>query len=163
MGWASRRLDPSRERIRRLVAARSSIDLGTAPLEQCIAVELLGDVPALRSHVRERLSAGRAALADGLAAIPAITMPQVNGGLSTWVDLGRPISTQLSVAAQDRGLRLPAGPRFSATPVLERFLRLPITLEPREIHDGLTRLSAAWDDVHAGRATIREPVLAAVV
>ena len=146
IGWIRARHE-LRERI---LSARSRTDLGSAVLEQCIAVELFDDVPALRAHVRERLSAGRDAVREGLAGLPGVEMPVTHGGLAVWVDLNEPISTALSLASQDRGLRLPAGPRFAASPIFERYLRLPITLDPATTADGMSRLAEAWADVHAG-------------
>ncbi len=146
VGW----IRASRERITRILSRRPTIDLGTAPLEQCIAMELFDDHDALRRHVRDRLRAGREAVRAGIDALPGVTMPPAPGGLAVWVDLGAPVSTALSLAAQDRGLRLPAGPRFAATAVFERFLRVPITLEPEITADGMARLADAWDDVRSG-------------
>lgn len=157
IGW----IRASRHQIDRIVAARSSVDLGTAVLEQCIAIELFDELPALVGHAVTRLRAGRAAVAAGLSALPGVTMPDVHGGLSAWVDLGEPISTSLALAARGHGLQIPAGPRFATGPVLERFLRIPITLEPEVTADGLSRLAAAWEDVHAGvvRGTLEESTL----
>jgi DNA-binding transcriptional MocR family regulator len=135
----------------RLLAARPSIDLGTAMLEQCIAIELLDDMDGLLARARERLAAGRAAVAAGLAAqLPEVAMPRVPGGLAAWVDLGGPWSTALSLAARDRGLLLPPGPRFAASGVLDRFTRIPISWEPEVTRDAMARLGDAWRAVHAG-------------
>ncbi|OAN40241.1 aminotransferase-like domain-containing protein [Microbacterium sp. H83] len=149
IGW----IRADRALITRLLAVRPSFELGTALLEQCIAVELLQDMPALTAHVADRLRAGRAAVAAGLAAIDGVDMPVMNGGLSTWVDLGAPVSTALSLAARDRQLLLPPGPRFSTGGVLERRVRIPITLPPERTAEAMARLRLAWDDVHAGGAT----------
>ncbi len=149
IGW----IRADRALITRLLAVRPSFELGTALLEQCIAVELLQDMAALTAHVADRLRAGRAAVAAGLAAIDGVDMPVTNGGLSTWVDLGAPVSTALSLAARDRQLLLPPGPRFSTGGVLERRVRIPITLPPERTAEAMARLRLAWDDVHAGGAT----------
>lgn len=136
--------------VERIVSVRSTIDLGTAALEQCIAIELFDDLATLKRHIRERLLAGRTALAAGIAKLEPLTLPPVPGGLSAWIDLGSPVSTALSLAAQDRGLRIPAGPRFSATGVHEKFIRLPITLTAEEVTAGMDILRDAWDAVRAG-------------
>ncbi len=86
IGWVR----AERSVIARLLAVRPSFELGTALLEQCIAVELLDDVPALTHHVRRRLTAGRDAVAAGIADIPGMRMPATPGGLSAWIDLGAP-------------------------------------------------------------------------
>ncbi|GGM52018.1 aminotransferase-like domain-containing protein [Microbacterium saperdae] len=146
LGW----IRAERSLITRLLAVRPSFELGTALLEQCIAVELLAEMPALTAHVRERLRAGRAAVAAGLDAIDGIRMPQTVGGLSTWVDLGAPVSTRLSLAARERELILPPGPRFTTGGVLERRLRIPITLPPERTAMAMERLRLAWNDLHGG-------------
>jgi DNA-binding transcriptional MocR family regulator len=149
IGW----IRAERSVIARLLAVRPSFELGTALLEQCIAVELLGDIPALTSHVRRRLLAGREAVERGVAGVPDFRMPPTPGGLSAWVDIGAPLSTSLSLAARERGLVLPPGPRFTTGGVLERRLRIPITLPPDRTTEAMRRLARAWDDVRVGAAS----------
>lgn len=147
IGW----IRASREQVPQLLAARPSIDLGSPLLEQCIAVELLDDLDALLARASARLRAGRQAVADGLAAhLPGVPMPEVPGGLAAWIDLGGPWSTSLSLAARDRGLLLPPGPRFSSSGVLDRFARIPITWEPEVTAEAMRRLGDAWRALHAG-------------
>lgn len=159
LGW----IRAERDLVDRLLAVRPSFELGTALLEQCIAIELLDDMPSLSAHVTSRLRAGRAAVATGLDAISGLQMPPTPGGLSAWLDLGAPVSTQLSLAARERGLVLPPGPRFATGGVLDRRLRIPITLPPERTRAAIDRLRLAWEDVcegsvaHAGelpRATV---------
>ncbi|WP_413317454.1 PLP-dependent aminotransferase family protein [Agrococcus sp. 1P02AA] len=148
IGWVRA---ASAEQTARLLAVRPSIDLGTPLLEQCIAIELLDDMAPLLERARERLSAGRAAVAAGLAEhLPGVAMPHVPGGLAAWIDLGGPWSTSLSLGARDRGLLLPPGPRFSPSGVLDRFARIPITWEPEVTAAALERLGGAWRALHAG-------------
>lgn len=149
IGW----IRAERSLVARLLAVRPSFELGTALLEQCIAVELLTDMPALTAHVRERLRVGRAAVAAGLEAIGGIRMPSTPGGLSAWVDLGTPASTALSLAARERQVILPPGPRFTTGGVLERRLRIPITLPPARTAEAMTRIADAWRDVSGGVST----------
>ncbi len=160
IGW----IRAERSLISRLLATRPSFELGTALLEQCIAVELLQDMPALTAHVTARLRAGRAAVATGLGSIGGLSMPPTSGGLSAWVDLGAPISTSLSLAARDRQLILPPGPRFTTGGVLERRVRIPITLPPDRMAEAMGRLSLAWHDVSAGGSSLpRELASSAVI
>ncbi|WP_217184139.1 PLP-dependent aminotransferase family protein [Streptomyces sp. AC495_CC817] len=146
LGW----IRAERSLIERLLVTRPSFELGTALLEQCIAVELLDDMTALTTHVRERLRVGRAVVEAGLSRLPGLRMPTTNGGLSAWVDLGAPVSTLLSLAAREHGLLLPPGPRFSTGGVLERRVRIPITLPPDRAEEAMARFARAWDDVRAG-------------
>ena len=150
IGW----IRAERSVIARLLAVRPSFELGTALLEQCIAVELLSDMPALSSHVRGRLHDGRAAVQAGIDAISEFRMPTTPGGLSAWVDIGAPLSTALSLAARGRHLILPPGPRFTTGGVLERRLRIPITLTPERTAEAMRRLSSAWDDVRGGSPSV---------
>lgn len=160
IGW----IRAERSVIARLLAVRPSFELGTALLEQCIAVELLDDVPALTQHVRRRLTAGREAVTAGIAGIPGMRMPETPGGLSAWIDLGAPLSTTLSLAARERGLILPPGPRFTTGGVLERRLRIPITLPPERATEAMTRLAQAWADVRGGGVnTVDDLAHAAVI
>lgn len=159
IGW----IRADRALIARLLAVRPSFELGTALLEQCIAVELLKDMPALTAHVTTRLHAGRGAVAAGLESIEQISMPQTRGGLSAWLDLGAPVSTELSLAARDHGLILPPGPRFSTGGVLERRLRIPITLPPERTAEAMQRLRLAWDDVMSGGTTARTEIVRSAV
>jgi DNA-binding transcriptional MocR family regulator len=149
LGW----IRAERDLIERLLAVRPSFELGTALLEQCIAVELLDDMPSLTAHVTARLRAGRAAVAAGLEAISDLRMPSTPGGLSAWLDLGSPVSTQLSLAAREHGLLLPPGPRFTTGGVLDRRLRIPITLPPERTREAMERLRLAWADVRDGSVT----------
>lgn len=148
IGW----IRAERPLVSRFLAARPTFELGTALLEQCIAIELLQDMSALTAHVSSRLRLGREAVATGLARIGGIAMPRTPGGLSTWLDLGAPVSTAVSLAARDHGLFLPPGPRFATGGVLERRVRIPITLSPERTAQALERLGSAWADVHAGGA-----------
>ncbi|MEW2460445.1 MocR-like transcription factor YczR [Microbacterium sp. K41] len=160
IGW----IRAERSVIARLLAVRPSFELGTALLEQCIAVELLRDMPALGAHVRSRLTAGRAAVAEGLTHLPGVRMPRTPGGLSAWIDLGAPVSTALSLAAREQGLILPPGPRFTTGGVLERRLRIPITLPPERTAEAMARLALAWGDlVGGGRQPAAEMRHAAVI
>ncbi|MFK0241702.1 PLP-dependent aminotransferase family protein [Microbacterium sp. NPDC090281] len=159
IGW----IRAERSIIARLLAVRPSFELGTALLEQCIAIELLADMPALTAHVGRRLHAGRTAVEEGIRQIPGFRMPQTPGGLSAWVDIGAPLSTSLSLAAREQGLILPPGPRFTTGGVLERRLRIPITLPPDRTAEAMQRLSLAWADVRGGSASPSEELQHAAV
>ena len=159
VGW----IRAERSLVARLLAVRPSFELGTALLEQCIAVELLSDMPALTAHVRHRLREGRAAVEAGVSAIPGFRMPPTPGGLSAWIDIGAPLSTSLSLAARERQLILPPGPRFTTGGVLERRLRIPITLPPERTSEAMERLSSAWADVRGGAESRAEELEHAAV
>ncbi|MFC3300281.1 PLP-dependent aminotransferase family protein [Arthrobacter agilis] len=141
IGWI--RAEP--ELIQRLHQARYGQDLGTPILEQLIALEMLGDYDALLRFRAQQLADGQKALAQLLAnTFPAWEVPKVAGGLSTWVNLGAPRSSDLALAARDRGLLLGAGPRFGLNGVFERFLRIPFSYPAEDTRRAVAILSEAW-------------------
>ncbi|MET0725781.1 MAG: PLP-dependent aminotransferase family protein [Leifsonia sp.] len=142
IGW----IRAERPLIRKLVAARASGDLGTPVLEQLIVTDLLrGDWSAIIEQRRQVLAAGRARVESALAErLPAWTVPHVDGGLSTWVGLGAPVSSQLTLAARQQGLLVAAGPRFGIEGAFERFLRIPIGYSDDETERAVDALALAW-------------------
>jgi DNA-binding transcriptional MocR family regulator len=72
------------------------------------------------------------------------------GGLSLWADLGAPLSSALTVAAERHGVRLAAGPRFGLDGAFEQYLRLPYTLPVAQLDTAMDRLVAAYASVPAG-------------
>jgi len=141
IGWI--RAEP--DLITRLVQARFANDLGTPVLEQLVAVQVLARYGEILAGRRELLRAGRDRLESLLAAgLPEWDVPRISGGLSTWVNIGRPVSSQLTLAARSRGLLLAAGPVFGSDGVFERFLRLPISYGAPETTRAVEVLADAW-------------------
>lgn len=141
IGWirASRRL------IDHLAQRRAALDLGVPRLEQLVATQLLAELPALLSIRSVQLRRHRDHLAAELRAhLPEWDAPAVDGGLSFWVGIGRPVSTSLALLSQAQGLTISAGPRFTVDGSHERFLRLPFTLPPGELSAGVQVLAQAW-------------------
>ncbi len=125
------------------------------PLEQLIAVELLGE------HLDELLADRRARLReqrDHLAALlsqTGWTYEVPDGGLSFWLHLGSdPTGPELARAAAQRGLVVSPGPQFAADrATLTRYLRLPFTATA----DVLTRAVQILTDLAAdGRGGQRD-------
>ncbi|MET0955220.1 MAG: PLP-dependent aminotransferase family protein [Cryobacterium sp.] len=134
--------------IRKLAAARLANDLGTPVLEQLIVTRLLQELPGILESRRSLLRAGRDRLVTGLAErFPEWQVPRVHGGVVLWVNLGRPVSSQLSLAARAQGLLLPAGPRFGIDGAFERFLRIPFCYGPSEMPRALDALAEAWQSM----------------
>ncbi len=75
-------------------------------------------------------------------------MPHPRGGLSAWVNLGAPVSSQLAIAARNEGLVIAAGPRFGMDGAFERFIRIPFCLPPDTLDRGVRALARAWSNVH---------------
>ena len=144
IGW----IRADRSVIARLVRARSSGDLGTPALEQLVVTHLLGDYDALLESRRRQLRAGRDFLGAQLAEkLPEWQVPRVAGGLMTWVNLGAPVSSQLTLAARTEGLQIAAGPRFGIDGEFERFLRIPISYPEADTVRAVDALAAAWRNV----------------
>jgi len=144
VGWI--RADPGL--IRKLAAARLANDLGTPVLEQLIVTRLLQQLPEILQSRRQLLHAGRDRLVAGLGQrFPEWQVPQVDGGITLWVNLGRPVSSQLALAARAQGLLLPAGPRFGIDGAFERFLRVPFCYGPDEMPRALDALALAWESL----------------
>jgi DNA-binding transcriptional MocR family regulator len=117
------------------------------PLEQLIAVELLGErLDAVLADRRDRLRAQR----DHLAALlikTGWTYTVPNGGLSLWIHLGADTTgAQLAARVARRGLALSPGQHIAADrATLTHYLRLPFTATP----DVLTRAVTLLNE-HAG-------------
>ncbi len=144
IGW----IRAERPLIRKLVAARSAGDLGTPILEQLIVTRLLADMPSILERRNAELRAGRDHLERLLAdRFPEWGVPHVHGGITTWVNLGSPVSSQLALAARNYGLLVPAGPRFGIDGAFERFLRIPFSHPTDDIDRAVDALAHAWESV----------------
>ena len=131
--------------IQRFIRARSSGDLGTPILEQLIVTNLLRDYDAILQSRRAYLREGRDRLERLLAQrIPEWHVPRARGGLTAWVNLGHPVSSQLAIAARNEGLIIAAGPRFGVDGAFERFLRIPFSYSADETERGVDALARAW-------------------
>jgi DNA-binding transcriptional MocR family regulator len=149
IGW----IRADRELIQRVARHRFMTDLGTPVLEQLILVELLADFDRILADRRDYLRASRDHLIRRLAErMPEWRVPHVAGGITTWVELGLPISSQLALAARSEGLVIAAGSRFGVEGLFERFIRIPFTYPPDVIDRGVDALAAAW------RAVTRSPI-----
>ena len=160
VGWI--RAEP--DLIRRLVAARSTHDLGTPEFEQAVATAVFphfAEVAAQRSHV---LRAGREAAVTALAnLVPEWTVPRTRGGVSLWVELDAPLSSALVLDVRSRGLLLSAGPRFSVEGGHDRRLRIPFTAPPEDLARAVGLLAAAWPRVRRAAPSSSVAPLDAVV
>jgi DNA-binding transcriptional MocR family regulator len=159
IGW----IRAGEELIHRLVQSRYSQDLGTPILEQLIALEMLGNYDELLRFRAGQLAEGRGNLESLLRAVlPEWEVPHVTGGLCTWVNLGAPVSSQLALAARDRGLLLGAGPRFGIGGVFERFLRVPFSYPLEDTRQAVDILSSAWHSLDPG-VSVRDDFAPALV
>jgi len=160
VGWI--RADPAF--IRTLTRARFASDLGTPAFEQLVVADLLPDFDRVLAERVGRLRAGRDHLVGELARrLPDWRVPVPGGGLTAWVGLGRPASSQLAIAARAAGLVITPGPRFASDGAFERFIRIPFS-HPREVTDrGLDVLERVWSGIPEAPAPSALEELAAVV
>ena len=144
----------------RLGAARSATDLGSAVLEQLIALRLL----ARREQVLPQRRGAFRRARDFLLTAVAERFPQWRvtppaGGVGLWIELDGPASSALVRAAETHGLRLVPGHRFSVDGLLEQYLRVPFTLPLGELAAAVERLSAAHQTLQQGSAPEWPPSL----
>jgi len=150
--------------VRSLVRARLAGDLGTPILEQLVVSGLMPRMDEILDERIAWLRAGRAHLAAELdRRFPEWHAPLARGGLTTWINLGSPRSSQLVMAARARGLVVTAGPRFAVDGAFERFLRLPFSYTAEDTDRALDVLELAWHGVAEGRVAVQEDELTAVV
>ncbi|WXF91823.1 aminotransferase class I/II-fold pyridoxal phosphate-dependent enzyme [Curtobacterium flaccumfaciens pv. flaccumfaciens] len=129
IGWI--RADPAL--LQRLLLARPTGDLGTPVLDQLVVRELVPRTAAFLEARRASLREGRDAVVGALRArLPEWDVPAPAGGLTTWVGLGRPVSSALVLAARAEGVVLASGGVFGPDGGFERFLRVPFTMAPAD-------------------------------
>jgi DNA-binding transcriptional MocR family regulator len=131
--------------IRRIAAARASMDLASPVMEQLIVADLMPRTELLVAARRSWLAASRASLRERLASrLPGWQPNSPHGGLGFWVDLGAPISSALAISAERHGVALAAGPRFGLDGAFERYVRLPYSLDVETLDLAVDRLAAAY-------------------
>jgi DNA-binding transcriptional MocR family regulator len=144
IGWVR----ASAPTVQRLAAARVGVDMASPVLDQLVAVQLLERrdeiVPARRAQLTTQRDALVAAVREQL---PEWRVRVPSGGVTLWAELDGPISSALSRAAEEVGVRLAPGPRFGLDGTLERFLRLPFTLPADDLTDAVKRIAAVRHDL----------------
>jgi len=142
-----------------LASERIANDLGGSVLDQLMALHLLKQAPTLLPPRLEQLRRQRDALNAALTAhLPAWSWSLPPGGLSLWVDLGRPIASTVAEQARGRGIRIESGSCFSIDPgVCETRLRIPYTLSSALLNEAVERLGAAAAESNAAPPSRRRP------
>ncbi|MFJ8823061.1 PLP-dependent aminotransferase family protein [Streptomyces sp. NPDC102467] len=139
--------------ITELTAQRVMADMSGSVLDQLVALRLLGREEEI---LRRRLPLLRAQR-DRLTGLLGQEFPDWRwqvppGGMSLWIDLGRPIASALAGAALRHGVRIEGGSRFGADPgTFEHRLRWPYT-QPAEVAEEAVRRVAAAVDAGVGPA-----------
>ena len=104
--------------------------LSAPPMEQLIAVELLGELDPLLRRRRAELRAQRDHLADRLAEDGRWEFTVPRGGLVLWLRLNGVRADAVTARASAAGLHLAPGPHFAVDGTLTRYLRVPYTPPP---------------------------------
>jgi DNA-binding transcriptional MocR family regulator len=134
--------------VSRILDARASMDLGTPVLEQLVVTRLLRDRATILPERLEGLRVRRAAVASALREnLPDWRFEFPSGGLSVWCELPEPVGSSLVGVAERNGVLLMAGSRFSPDGGLERFVRIPYTLEPEDLTEAVRRIAAAYSQL----------------
>ena len=148
VGW----IRAARSVIERIAASRGPSDAGNPIIQQLVAVHMLDGFDVMLADRQRLLGAQRDVLVKALRdRLPRWQFQVPAGGLALWVDLGERISAKLSAAAPSHGAQVLAGWRFGTEGALDRFLRLPFTLDEATLVEGVNRLALAYEDV-AGRS-----------
>jgi len=149
--------------VQRLAALRVGVDMASPVLEQLVAVHLLRDAATIVAARRAQLSFRRDALVAALGEhLPEWRFTVPVGGVTLWAELDGPISSALSRAAEDVGVRLAPGPRFGLDGTLERFVRLPFTLAADDLTEAIRRIASVRHDLdRATRPAWRTPAVIA--
>ncbi|MCX5386446.1 PLP-dependent aminotransferase family protein [Streptomyces sp. NBC_00083] len=133
--------------VNELAALRIHVDLAPSLVDQVLAGTLLPGMDDVLAKRLPQLRTRRDALAGALARhLPQWRWQTPPGGLSLWVDLGRPIAGALAQAALGHGVNLQPGSRFAADPgTHEHRLRLPFVHGPELMEEAVRRLAATLD------------------
>ncbi|MBZ9715756.1 PLP-dependent aminotransferase family protein [Deinococcus multiflagellatus] len=128
-----------------LAQAKTLADFGGSLMAQHAALQLLADLPGLRRARREAVTPARDLLAGLLRAeLPEWHFEVPRGGQFLWVQLPTPDASRFTHHAAGHGLRLFPGASMGVSPLPDRYLRLPFTLDPARLPEAAARLKAAW-------------------
>ncbi|MER6196373.1 PLP-dependent aminotransferase family protein [Streptomyces sp. NPDC001586] len=134
--------------IAELTAVRVSADMTGSVLDQLVALPLMADMDRALPARLAQLRIQREALVQALQRhTPEWSWQVPPGGLSLWVDLGEAVSSALAERAAAAGVHIGRGARFGVDPgTFEHRLRIPYTLSPDRLDEGVRRLASAFHD-----------------
>ncbi len=139
--------------VRRMVAARAYLDLGSPVVEQLAVVWLLrGEGWSQAAAVRRALARANCdALVEALRRrVPDWDFDVPSGGLTMWVRTGGLSGSRVAVAGEQFGVRVPAGTRFGVDGAFEGYVRLPFCVGGAVADEAVARLAAAAEAVRSG-------------
>ncbi|MFF3430433.1 PLP-dependent aminotransferase family protein [Streptomyces sp. NPDC002602] len=144
--------------LERVAQARPTTDLGTPVVEQLATASLLNEHQTRRSDTLQHLRSQRDALRQALTEyLPNVHTLQPVGGVTLWATFHEPISSRLAAVAPDHGVTIAAGPRFGVGGAFERNIRLPYTLPPGQLVQGIRRLAQAEQALLRGATGTHTP------
>lgn len=133
------------EVVRRLGRLKAVADIGSSLPSQAIAVRLLRDFDAARAERRTLVALSRDALVRLLGQhLPTWTFDVPRGGLCLWVKLPCGDAAELAEVARRHGVSIVPGHLASPEGGFADHLRLPLTLAPAVLEEGVKRLAEAW-------------------
>lgn len=157
VGW----IRGPRALIGRLARLKTALDLGSALLPQCIAVDLLEIVSPARSARRRELTAKRNLVVDLLREyVPGAAFVIPRAGLGLWVKLPNLDCQLLAQVALRHGLVLSHGNLFSVDESHGEFVRIPFVLDEELLDRGVRALGNAVRDVTDVSPGTSSPALA---
>ncbi|WP_338701965.1 PLP-dependent aminotransferase family protein [Streptomyces sp. Q6] len=133
--------------ITELTTLRVMADMSGSVLDQLVAGRLVAREEDILRRRLPLLREQRDHLADTLGReFPDWRWALPPGGLSLWIDLGRPLASALAAAALRHGVRIEGGSRFGADPgTFEHRLRWPYTQSTDVAEEAVRRVAAALD------------------
>jgi DNA-binding transcriptional MocR family regulator len=141
VGW----IRASASLITRLGRLKVIADLGTGSLTQAIALRLLTQIDDVKALRRQQLQRQLARLSDLLGEyLPGWTWTPPDGGFFLWVRLPEGNASEFAQIAARFGLVLTPGTAMSVDDTHQQYLRLPFSLAPDVLEEGIQRLARAW-------------------
>lgn len=134
----------------RFARIKATHDLGSSALSQLLAERLLRSAPPsdLRRQRTDELRRRYDILASALhRRLPDWRWRPPDGGLSLWVDIGRP-SEPFAQQALRYGVAVATPAALSPSDEHDNWLRLSFAGPPHELEEGVARLAAAWSARH---------------
>jgi DNA-binding transcriptional MocR family regulator len=144
VGWVRAHPDV----VAHLARVRGASDIATSVLEQLAVVELLGRREEILAERLPLLRSQRDLLRSAVtAAVPSWDVTSPAGGLSLWIDLGRPLAHTLAAAAAVRGVVINPGPSLTPDGAASSRVRLTFAPDAEALGRAVPRLAAAWEHV----------------
>ncbi|MGW6007224.1 MocR-like transcription factor YczR [Oerskovia enterophila] len=144
VGWVRAHPDV----VAHLARTRAASDIATSVLEQLAVTELLARREEVLAERLPLLRSQRDLLRSAVTtAVPSWRVASPAGGLSLWIDLGRPLAHALTAAAAVRGVVINPGPSLTPDGGASSRVRLTFAPDAEAIGRAVPRLAAAWEHV----------------